>query len=253
MITKIITINKNNIDKEDLCCAKSMDKKNSKGVNLKKQWMIDRFKEGLKFKKIQSSAKIFIEYIPAEYAWRPVEASGYMCIHCLWVSGSAKGKGYASALLEECEKDSKNMNGIVVVSSKKPFTTYNKIFLKHGYEICDKANPYFELLVKKFKKNAPTPEFKENAKKGIVDKSKDLLITYSSQCPYANYYANEMAIAAANKKIPFKAVPINDCKAAQNSATPYGSFGIFYDGKFVSHIIMSQSGFEKLLTGLKLG
>ena len=31
---------------------------------------------------------------PAEYAWIPIEAEGYMYIDCMWVSGSFKGHGY---------------------------------------------------------------------------------------------------------------------------------------------------------------
>ena len=31
-----------------------------------------------------------IEYIPAEHAWNPIDAPGYMYIDCLWVSGSFK-------------------------------------------------------------------------------------------------------------------------------------------------------------------
>ena len=31
--------------------------------------------------------KCFIEYIPAENAWVPIEAAGWLYINCLWVSG----------------------------------------------------------------------------------------------------------------------------------------------------------------------
>ena len=37
----------------------------------------------------------------AEYTWRVVHAPGYMVIHCMWVVGSGKGKGYGSRLLEQ--------------------------------------------------------------------------------------------------------------------------------------------------------
>ena len=33
---------------------------------------------------------------------------------------------------------------------------------KKGFEVVDTAPPNFELLVKKFNKNAPTPKFKGN-------------------------------------------------------------------------------------------
>jgi len=248
----IISIDPSNIEKEDLCCAKSMDKKNSEGVILKKKWMLERFEEGMIFKKIQSSAKIFIEYIPAEYAWRPITADGYMCIHCLWVSGSAQGKGFGHALLAECEKDSKNMNGVTVVTSKKPFLTDKKIFLKHGFEVCDSAEPYFELLVKKYNKKAEDPKFNSPAKSGVIKKSKGLMVAYSRQCPFSNYYIHEMEKAALQVKIPFRAQIIESCEDAQNLASPYGTFGVFYDGKFISHEIMSIGRFEKLLAGIKL-
>ena len=42
--------------------------------------------------------------IPAEYAWNPIDAEGYMHINCLWVSGSLKGHGYANDLLQEMKK-----------------------------------------------------------------------------------------------------------------------------------------------------
>jgi hypothetical protein len=36
-----------------------------------------------------------IEHIPCEYCWRPVEASGYIFIHCIFVGfkRSYEGKG----------------------------------------------------------------------------------------------------------------------------------------------------------------
>ena len=45
--------------------------------------------------------------MPAEKAWAPVEADGYMYINCLWVSGQFKGQGYSNLLLEECIRDSR--------------------------------------------------------------------------------------------------------------------------------------------------
>ncbi|SDB44292.1 GyrI-like domain-containing protein [Butyrivibrio sp. INlla16] len=55
-------------------------------VSSKKAWLADRFDEGLVFLKSVERGKCFIEYIPAEHAWNPIEAPGYMYIDCLWVS-----------------------------------------------------------------------------------------------------------------------------------------------------------------------
>ena len=42
------------------------------------------------------------EYVPAENAWIPIEADGYIYINCLWIAGAMKGHGYSNDLLSEC-------------------------------------------------------------------------------------------------------------------------------------------------------
>ena len=74
---------------------------------VKKAWLADRFDEGLVFLKAAARGKCFIEYIPAENAWVPVRADGYMFINCFWIAGSLKGNGYSNELLEECIRDSR--------------------------------------------------------------------------------------------------------------------------------------------------
>ena len=34
----------------------------------------------------------FIEYVPGEYAWRGVNAEGYMFIHCIWIAANKHRK-----------------------------------------------------------------------------------------------------------------------------------------------------------------
>ena len=43
----------------------------------KKEWLRQRFEEGLVFYRSEERGKCFIEYIPAESAWVPIEAEGY--------------------------------------------------------------------------------------------------------------------------------------------------------------------------------
>ena len=82
-----IRVTKENLEKEHICCAISNNKDIQ--VSSKKAWLADRFDEGLVFLKSVERGKCFIEYIPAECAWNPIEAPGYMYINCLWVSGSS--------------------------------------------------------------------------------------------------------------------------------------------------------------------
>ena len=86
-----IRVTKENIDREHICCAMS-----GKQSLAKKEWLKQRFEEGLVFYRSAERGKCFIEYIPAENAWVPIDAAGWLYINCLWVSGSLKGHGYSS-------------------------------------------------------------------------------------------------------------------------------------------------------------
>ena len=126
-----IRLTRDNLDKEHICCAISNN--NDVQVSSKKAWLADRFDEGLVFLKSVERGKCFIEYIPAENAWIPIDAEGYMYIDCLWVSGSLKGHGFSTDLLNACIEDSrgKGKKGLCILcaAKKKPFLADPK-FLK---------------------------------------------------------------------------------------------------------------------------
>ncbi|MDD4432061.1 MAG: GNAT family N-acetyltransferase, partial [Parabacteroides sp.] len=114
-----IQLTEENIEKEHICCAISSNK--DPQVITKKEWLKERMQEGLVFLKADIRGKCFIEYIPAEHAWVPIQADNYMHINCFWVSGSCKGHGYANDLLERCIQDARQKGkvGITVISSAK--------------------------------------------------------------------------------------------------------------------------------------
>ena len=106
-----IRVTRENIDKEHICCAMS-----GKQSLAKKEWLKQRFEEGLVFYRSAERGKCFIEYIPAENAWVPIDAAGWLYINCLWVSGSMKGHGYSSELLEECLRDAKALKKQITIN-----------------------------------------------------------------------------------------------------------------------------------------
>jgi hypothetical protein len=58
------------------------------GLPRKVEWLQRRFGEGLRFflfRDDQGRPLGFLEYVPGEYAWRPVDARGWLFVHCLWV------------------------------------------------------------------------------------------------------------------------------------------------------------------------
>ena len=91
-----------------------------------------------------------------------------MYIDCLWVSGQFRGHGNADILLEECARDSKQKGkkGLCIISSdkKRPFLADKKFLLHKGFEVCDNAQPYFELLKLDFENSETNVCFLPNVK-----------------------------------------------------------------------------------------
>jgi len=237
-----------NLDKEHICCAIT-EKKGETCVASKKAWLKERMKEGLVFNKLDVRGKVFIEYIPAENAWCPIDADGYMYINCFWVSGQYKGQGYANQLLEQCITDSKEKGkkGLAILSSKKkmPFLSDPK-YLKHkGFLPADIASPHFILLYLPFENDAPAPKFKECAKDGKISEQ-GFVLYYSSQCPHADKYAPLLAEIIKGYKMELKLVKIDTREAAKSAPTPFTTYSLFYNGQFVTNEILSEKSFAKL-------
>lgn len=249
---KLIRLTEDNIDSEHICCAIS-DKKCIDGYEAKKDWLKREFKNGYTFLKYDVRHKVFIEYGPAENTWVPVKAPGYMYIGCFWVAGQHKGKGYGKKLLKKCLSDSKDMDGVVVLSStvKTPYLVDKKFFSMNGFEVCDTAHRYFELMVLRRNKNAPMPRFTDRARKNRADKSRGLAIYYSNQCPFTEYYVHtELVNRAEEHKLPLDIIKIDTLKMARNNPSPFTIYSLYYRGEFITHQIVGPKKLESILENL---
>lgn len=248
----IINVDGSNIDSEHICCAIS-DKKGETCVSSKKEWMKKQFQEGLVFKKLDARGKVFIEYIPAENAWCPIEAEGYTFINCFWVSGQFKGQGYANKLLEECMNDARaqNRKGLVALTSvkKMPFLSDPRFLKYKGFQVCDAAKPYYELLYLPFKENETKPKFKDCCKNASIAEN-GMVLYYTNQCPHTDKYAPLVVETAKSKGQTIKLKKIESKEQAQNAPAPFTTYSFFFDGKFVTNEIFSESKFLKFLEGI---
>ena len=248
-----ITITEENIDEEHICCA-LIDKKGSCGASKKREWLKERIREGLTFRKADIRGKVFIEYLPAEKAWIPINANNFLFINCLWVSGSYKGKGYGHELLQSCIEDAKAQGkyGVVGLSSikKKGFLSDPIFFKKNGFEVVDSAEPYYQLYCLRFDNSFPLPSFKDCAKKGVIDDTEHVVIYYSNQCPFTEDNVRDVKEAAEKYGIPFRAIRYEDTKMAQSAPVPSTTYSLFRYGKFLTHEVQNVPRFLKLM-GLK--
>ena len=159
-----IRITKENIDKEHICCAMS-----GKNSIVKKEWLKQRFEEGLVFYRSAERGKCFIEYIPAENAWVPIDADGYIYINCLWVSGSMKGHGYSNDLLNECNRDAKEQEkkGVQIEVYERGNIINNPILLYDNKHFNSNFNSFEEAL--KFGRKHSFEQCKNNIANRIAE------------------------------------------------------------------------------------
>lgn len=243
-----VKVTKENIETEHICCAISNNK--DVQVSSKKSWLSERFDDGLVFLKSAERGKCFIEYIPAEHAWVPIDADGYTYIDCLWVSGSFKGHGYSNDLLDACVNDSKEQGrkGLCILSSekKKPFLADPKYLKYKGFTVCDEADNGIQLWYLPFDKNADRPAFKPCAKHPHVDED-GFVLYYTYQCPFNAKYVPIVEQTAKENGIKFKAIRLQSREEAQNAPTPVTTYALFYNGKYITNEQMNDTKFKKII------
>lgn len=245
---QIISLNAENISEYKPLCF--LNPKNE-GYLKKHEWSIKRFKEGMRIKQLyfegEKKAAAFIEYIPGEYAWRAVDAKGYMFIHCIWISANKnKGKGYGSLLINECIKDAEKegLNGVAALTSEGAFMAGKNLFLKNGFSSIAKAKPSFELMVRS-KKNDNLPKFMDWEKQ--LEKYKGLNFVYSDQCPWVARSINELGKIAKEKGVKVNVIELKTAQDAQNAPSLYGVFNLVYNGKLLANHYISGRRFMNIL------
>ena len=240
-----IRITKENIEKEHICCA--MSNKQSDG---KKAWLKERLEEGLVFYRSEERGKCFIEYIPAENAWVPITAEGYLYINCLWVAGFMKGHGYSNDLLDECIRDARaqGKKGLCILSSekrKKEFLADPKYLAYKGFLTADTSDAGITLMYLPLVPGAEPPRFSEGARHPKVEEE-GFVLYYTDQCPYTYYWVPRVEEAAREHHIPLKVIHITDREAARRVPAPVTTYALFRDGAFVTQSIQSDKKFLAL-------
>lgn len=251
--TQILDLTPENIAEYGVCGYK--DVKKHKALRNKIEWFNAYYPRGLRIKALyleNGGYQGMLEYIPGKYAHRPVNADGFMFIHCIWVGFKSefKGKGYASILLDACIKDAKQqkMMGVAVVTRKGSFMADDGVFLKKGFEIVDHAEPDFNLLALKFGPKSTTPAFNSDVLNNLDDYKDGLTILRSPQCPFTEKNVSTILETAENKfHLKPRLVDLNDSESVQKAPCAFGTFCIIYNGKVVSYHPISNTRFENIM------
>jgi hypothetical protein len=246
---RIIDVTADNVEETGFFCL--MSRRKSTGYRRKLEWLRARFVEGLRIKMLDLSqgGRGFIEYIPGEYAWRPVEASGHLFIHCLWVVGKSKGNGYAKLLLRECLADAKRCGaqGVAMVTSEGNWLIGKKLFLSRGFKEVDHAPPGYDLLAKDLGPAQP-PLFPTDWDRRAASFGEGLTVVRTDQCPYLDDAVNTALEVGRERGLKVRVVELTSAREVRDCApSPYGVFSIVVDGKVLSHYYQPKKKLIELL------
>lgn len=248
---QIIDANASSIHQYGMCGYKN---KKHIGYQRKLDWVAKRFDEGMKYKMLvdeNGNSVGGIEYIPAEYAWRPVKANGYMFIHCIYImKKDAQGKGYGIQLVQECIDDARAMGkyGVAVVARKGSWMAGISLFEKLGFKIYESARPDFKLMALKFDMEACSPKFAGVWVKELKRYEDGLTIITSDQCPYVVKSVTEIIeVAETEFEITPNIVHIEDSEQAKTVPCAFGCFCIIYNGKVVAENPISKTRFRNIM------
>jgi hypothetical protein len=221
-----------------------------RGFQAKGAWLEQRFREGLRYLLARDGAGkplAFLEYVPGEYAWRPVDACGWWFVHCLWVfrRGQQVG-GLGSRLIQACVEEARRQRvvGVAAMVSDGPWMAGRQVFIKNGFRQAGEADR-FQLVTHRLRKG-PAPRFRETAPARFDRRG--LHLVYCAQCPMLQKSVDDLSGMAAEHGLKMKLTVLDSAKAAQHAPSYYGVFSLLWNGRLLSDHYVSRGRFKNLLS-----
>lgn len=235
----IINVTARNVNETGFFCKMSQPR--CEGYQRKLRWLSARFKEGLSLKLLDLSqgGRGFIEYLPGEFAWRAIDARGYMFIHCLWVVGASRKHGYAAQLLGHCIADARRqrMRGVAMLASRGNWLLDPRFLAHHGFQTVAATDspPHLELMALRFGRAAdPTMPGDWHGRAGKFGPG--LTIIRTDQCPYLDDAVKATLAAGQSLCLKTRVVELSSAAEVRRLApSPFGVFSIVLNGQLLSY------------------
>lgn len=242
----MINVTPENSEKETFFCIKDIK---SPGFKSKQRWFEKRYEKGLRMKILKIDDKMigFIEYVPANQAWRPVDAPNFMFIHCITVySKKDRCKGFGAMLIDEALKEAKStgLSGVCTMTSKGAWVAEKSVFEQNGFKQVDKRGR-FELLSKKWNDSVSDPKLIDWT--ANQNKYKEWYLSYSDQCPWHEKSAFDLLNTAMDYGIDLKVKKIETAEDAKNAPSGFGAFNLLHDGKLLEDHYISSTRFKNII------
>lgn len=219
------------------------------GFKAKTAWIRDRFAEGLRilmFRDRAGKPLAMLEFVPGEHAWRPVDAMGWLFVHCLWVfpRGRAAG-GLGGRLVRACVGEARKAGrtGVAAVVSDGPWMAGKGIFLKNGFEPIAETGRFMLVALRLGK--GPDPKFRRIP--DCASESAGLRLVYADQCPMLAKSAKDLAEAALESGLDIEVTKLRSAREAQKAPSHYGVFSLLWNGRLVADHYVSKGRFRYIL------
>jgi hypothetical protein len=242
---EIITITPENLERYGVGCIR--DKKHP-GVIAKKRWYLDNFAKGVRMKQLLLNGKYggFIEYAPGHHAWRPVDAEGYLFIHCIWVNGRKNlGNGYGRMLVESVIDEARTAGfyGVTVITSEGSWLAGKELFKDLGFRVID-SRGRFDLLAYNLKDHR-VPAFLNWDEKAHNYPGTHLL--FSHQCPANAKAWEDISRISGEMGITLRTEIVEDDHSARQMPTGFGVFQLVHRGKVIQDHYISGTRFKNIV------
>jgi GNAT superfamily N-acetyltransferase len=254
-VPRLVEVHAGNFDSMPCCGIKDAE---HPGRCEKRCWFQATRKFGVRLKTLMApdgSACGHIEYLPGEYAWRAVNAHGYLFIHCLWIrSKEHRRQGWGSLMIEAALEDARRegREGVAALSRTGPWLADSRIYKANGFVPSDFAPPDFELLAYKFDPDVPGPKFRGDRGRKQERYPNGLTIIRSGQCPYIAKFSAEIVEAAREEyNLEPAVVDLRSYREAQNAPTPYAVFAVIYEGRVVADHPISRTRFRNIMAKVR--
>jgi hypothetical protein len=222
----------------------------------KMAWLRERFDDGLRYllyRDGEGKPLGFLEYVPGEHAWRPVDAAGWLFVHCLWVFSRGKevgglGSGLIQACLEEAHKA--GSAGVAALVSEGAWMVSPRVFLRNGFEVVAEVGR-FQMVARRLAREGPDPRFRDIGDRAA--RYDGLHVVYSPQCPMLPRSVHDLGEMAAEHGLDLQVTELRTAREAQDAPSHYGVFNLLWNGRLLSDHYVSKGRFRNLLRKEILG
>jgi GNAT superfamily N-acetyltransferase len=219
------------------------------GFQSKVEWLQPCFSEGLRFllfRDGEGKPLGFLEYVPGEHAWRPVDAKGWLFVHCLWVyPRGQKIGGLGSRLIQACLEEARLTSaiGVAAMVSDGPWMAGKEIFCRNDFRVVEAADRF--QLVTHHLRDGPEPHFRDIS--GNLAQYRGLHVVYCAQCPMLSKSVIDLSQMAIEHGLKLNVTVLKNASEAQNAPSYSGTFSLVWNGRLLSDHYVSKGRFKNLL------